>query len=69
MVRHNISRVMVIAVENKPTGIITEADILNFLLADKTRCGIEEIKAEEVISKNLITTKPTTYACTENLWQ
>jgi CBS domain-containing protein len=60
MVKNNINRVMVTAAENKPVGIITQKDIVGFLLLDKSRRGIEEIKAEEVMSKNLITVKPTT---------
>jgi CBS domain-containing protein len=60
MVKNNINRVMVTTSGNKPAGIITQKDIVSFLLLDKTRRGIEEIKAEEVMSKNLITVKPTT---------
>jgi CBS domain-containing protein len=60
MVKNNINRVMVTAAENKPVGIITQKDVVSFLLLDKSRRGIEEIKAEEVMSKNLITAKPTT---------
>ncbi len=60
MVRNNINRVMVTTADNKPVGIITQKDIVNFLLLDESRRGIEEIKAEEVMSKNLITVKHTT---------
>lgn len=59
MVNHHISRVVVKA-KNKPVGIITEKDLVSFLLADKSRRGIEEIKAEEVMSKNLVTAKSNT---------
>src|SRR4030066_1703724 len=59
MVKNSINRVLVTAAENKPVGIITQKDILSFLLLDKSRRGIEEIKAEEVMSKNLTTVKPT----------
>jgi CBS domain-containing protein len=60
MVENKINRVMVTVAENKPVGIITQKDVVSFLLLDKSRRGIEEIKAEEVMSKNLITVKPTT---------
>jgi CBS domain-containing protein len=60
MVKNNINRVMVAAAENKPVGIITQKDVVSFLLLDKSRRGIEEIKAEEVMSKDLIMVKPTT---------
>jgi len=59
MVKHRISRVIVTDVERKPVGIVTQKDIVNFLLADTSKRGIEEIPAKEVMSKNLITVKPT----------
>ena len=58
MVGHRISRVVVVDAKNKPVGIITQKDIVNFLLADKSRRGLEEIQAEEVMSKGLVTVKP-----------
>jgi len=60
LVKHRISRVVVADGEGKPTGIITQKDIVNFLLADKSKRGIEEIPAKEVMSKKLITAKPIT---------
>lgn len=57
LVNHHISRV-VVSVKSKPVGIITQKDIVGFLVVDKSRRGIEEIKAEEVMSKNLVTAKP-----------
>jgi len=56
MVNNNISRVVIVD-ENKPVGIITRRDVINFLVADKSKRGIEEIKAEEVMTKKLITAK------------
>jgi len=58
MVGHRISRIVVVEAKNKPVGIITQKDIVNFLLADKSRRGLEEIRGEEVMSKDLVTTKP-----------
>jgi len=58
MVKHRISRIVVTDMEKKPVGILTQKDIVNFLLADTSKRGIEEIPAEEVMSKSLITVKP-----------
>jgi CBS domain-containing protein len=60
LVKHRISRVVVTDREGKPTGILTQKDIVDFLLADTSKRGIEEIPAKEVMSKNLITAKPIT---------
>lgn len=58
LVKHRISRVVVTDIEKKPVGILTQKDIVNFLLADTSKRGIEEILVKEVMSKNLITVKP-----------
>jgi CBS domain-containing protein len=60
LVKHRISRVVVTDREKKPKGILTQKDIVDFLLADTSKRGIEEIPAKEVMSKNLITAKPIT---------
>jgi CBS domain-containing protein len=57
MVKNNISRVVIVDENNKPAGIITQKDMINFLVADKSKRGIEEIKVEEVMTKKLITAK------------
>jgi CBS domain-containing protein len=57
MVNNSISRVVIVDANNKPVGIITQKGMINFLVADKSKRGIEEIKTEEVMTKNLITTK------------
>jgi CBS domain-containing protein len=57
MVDNNIGRVVVVDENNKPVGIITQKDMIAFLVADKSRRGIEEIKVEEVMTKKLITAK------------
>jgi CBS domain-containing protein len=54
MLRYNISRVM-IAKNDKPLGIITEKDIARFLYRASANRRIDEIRAEEVMSRNLIT--------------
>ncbi len=58
MVNHRISRVIVTDIEKKPVGIVTQKDIVDFLLTDSSKRGIEEIPAKEVMSKNLVTVKP-----------
>ena len=60
LVKHRISRVVVTDREKKPTGILTQKDIVNFLLADTSKRGIEEIPAKEVMTEDLITVKPIT---------
>jgi CBS domain-containing protein len=57
MVKKSISRVVIVDENQKPVGIITQEDMVSFLFADKSRRGIEEIKAEEVMTKKLITAK------------
>jgi len=57
MVNNNISRVVIVDGNNKPVGIITQKDVINFLVADKSKRGIEDIKAEEAMTKKLITAK------------
>jgi len=60
MIKHNITRVVIVNADKKPIGIATEEDIIDFLVADKSRRGIEEIKVEELMKKKLVTTKPNT---------
>jgi CBS domain-containing protein len=55
MVNNSISRVVIVDANNKPVGIITQKGMINFLVADKSKRGIEEIKTEEVMTKKLIT--------------
>ena len=57
MVNNSISRIVVVDENNKPVGIITQKDMINFLVADKSKRGIEEIKTEEAMTKKLITAK------------
>ena len=57
MVNNSISRVVIVNDGNQPVGIITQKDMIDFLVADKTKRGNEEIKAEEVMTKKLLTAK------------
>ncbi len=54
MVDNGISRVVVVD-EDRTVGIITQKDITNFLVADKSVRGLEEIKAEEGMTTRRIT--------------
>jgi CBS domain-containing protein len=58
MLKHRIKRVVVVDVKNKPKGIITQKDIVKYLLTDKSRRELDRIYAEEVMSKDLITVNP-----------
>jgi CBS domain-containing protein len=60
MVKNNISRVVIVDGNNKPVGIITQKDMIDFLVADKSKRGIAEIKTEEAMTKKLITAKRNT---------
>lgn len=54
ILRYNVSRI-VIAKDNKPLGIITEKDIARFLYRSVASRRLDEIRADEVMSTNLIT--------------
>jgi CBS domain-containing protein len=51
----NFIKHIVIAVKNKPIGIVTERDINRFLGDDKTARAIDEIPIKHVMEKNIIT--------------
>jgi len=54
ILRYNISRI-IIAKDKKALGIITEKDITRFLYRAMANRRIDEIRAEEVMTTNLIT--------------
>jgi len=53
--RSNFIKYIVVQVNNKPVGIVTERDINKFLENDKTARALEEISIEQVMEKNFIT--------------
>jgi len=59
MVEQRVGRILVVDSNKQDLGIISEKDLVNFLIADKSRRGLEDIRAEEVMSKGLITVKAT----------
>jgi len=54
MADNGINRV-VVADKDQPVGIITQKDIIKFLVADKSARGLEEIKAQEGMTTRRIT--------------
>ncbi len=56
MVDNGINRVVVVD-EGKPVGILTQKDIIKFLVGDKSVRGLEEIKAQESMTARRITAK------------
>ncbi len=64
MLRHNISRLVVVNEELKPIGILTETDIASKVWEEsgkKYARTIDEILVSEVMSKPVITIGPRTY--------
>jgi CBS domain-containing protein len=53
LLRYNISRI-VVAKDNKPLGIVTEKDISRFLYRDVSNRRLNEIRLDEMMSKNLV---------------
>lgn len=51
----NFVKRIVVAVKNKPVGIVTERDINRFLEEDKTARAVDEIPIKHVMQKNIIT--------------
>ena len=60
MWKSRLSRVVISEEQKKASGIITHKDIIKFLINDKSNRSLEEIQANEVMSKNLITASPDT---------
>jgi CBS domain-containing protein len=58
MLKHVISRLVVVGKDGKPIGIVTQKDVVRFLLSDTSKRGIDEIPAKEVMSKTLVTVQP-----------
>ena len=52
---NRIARVVVADQGGRPSGIVSEKDIIDFVLADETMRGLDEIHTSEVASSNLYT--------------
>jgi CBS domain-containing protein len=57
MIKYNISRV-VIAKNHKPLGVVTEKDIARFLYEQVPTRQLDEIRLDEVMSRDLVTVNP-----------
>jgi CBS domain-containing protein len=57
MMKYNISRI-VVAKRGKPLGVVTEKDIARFLYEKVPSRKLDEIRLDEVMSKELITVDP-----------
>jgi CBS domain-containing protein len=57
MVDQRVSRILVVDSNKQDLGIITEKDLVNFLIRETSRRGLDNIRAEEVMSMRLITVK------------
>jgi CBS domain-containing protein len=53
-----LTRIVVVDSSGNPEGIISEKDVMKFVLTDKTMRGFEEVHAQEVMSCGLTTIKP-----------
>jgi CBS domain-containing protein len=52
-----VSRIVVVDTNGDPIGIISEKDVMRFILTDNSRRGLEEMRAHEVMSPSLISIK------------
>jgi CBS domain-containing protein len=57
MMKYNISRI-VVAKRGKPLGIVTEKDIARFLYQNTPSRGLDEIRLDQIMSKDLVTVGP-----------
>lgn len=55
LMQKNFIKRIVVAIKNKPIGIVTERDINRFFANDKTSKAVNEIQIRYVMQKNIIT--------------
>jgi CBS domain-containing protein len=53
-----VSRVVVVDCDGDPVGIISEKDVMRFVLTDNSGRGLDEIHAHEVMSSSLFSIEP-----------
>ena len=58
LAEEGITRIVVVDSGGNPEGIVSEKDVMRFVLTDKTMRGFEEVHAQEVASCGLTTIKP-----------
>lgn len=57
MIKYNISRVVIVK-NHKPLGVVTEKDIARFLYEQVPTRQLDEIRLDEVMSRDLVTVNP-----------
>lgn len=57
LAEHQIARVVVLDENGKPVGIVSERDVIEFLLNDEAMRGLDEIRALELATPTLSTIK------------
>jgi len=55
LAENRIARVVVVDADRRPVGIVSEKDVVDFVLSDESMRGLDEITASEVASPNLYT--------------
>ena len=58
LAEEGVTRIVVVDSSGNPEGIVSEKDVMRFVLTDKTMRGFEEVHAQEVMSRGLSTIKP-----------
>ena len=58
LTNQSVSRVVVTEANGSPVGIISEKDILRFMLSENAVRGLDEVRADEVMSSRLIYINP-----------
>jgi len=57
LAENRIARVVMLDQKSKPAGIVSEKDVIEFLLGDEDMRGLDEIRAEELATSTLSTIK------------
>jgi CBS domain-containing protein len=58
LAEHRVTRVLVADPEGDPVGLISQKDVMKFLIRDKSMRGLEEMNAKEIMSADLVTINP-----------
>ncbi len=58
LAEESLTRIVIVDSSGNPEGIVSEKDVMRFVLTDRTMRGFEEVHAQEVMSCGLSTIKP-----------
>ena len=58
LAEEGLTRIVIVDSSGNPEGIVSEKDVMRFVLTDRTMRGFEEVHAQEVMSCGLSTIKP-----------